>query len=119
MSNEIELDIISLFSIRYSLDEADPIENLHQDIYDLYHFPERLESSYRDLWLSYIKRKLRQNANNPHIIKNLLERANLNEDATFLELKKIVEQTVRINQSSEVSILKTPLKRYIERLLKA
>jgi hypothetical protein len=48
----------SLLLLRVALESPDDVTNIEQDITDLYLFPERLELSYKDEWLAYIKRAL-------------------------------------------------------------
>lgn len=40
----------SLLLLRVAFDNKDIVVNLQQDMMDLYLFPERLESSYKDEW---------------------------------------------------------------------
>lgn len=52
------LSIEVLFALRVLFDKPEPTVNLHQDIADLTHFPDRLYDSYRPEWESYVKRAL-------------------------------------------------------------
>lgn len=119
MKDDIQLNTLELFCLRYALDEPDPVENLKQDIVDLQYFPERLEQSYRALWVSYVKRKLRTDSRNEEKLTELLANTKLHEDAQFLELRDIIEQTQQLNVSQNISAIKSPLKRYVEQLLLA
>ncbi|MFQ3236109.1 MAG: hypothetical protein ACI9C4_001673 [Paraglaciecola sp.] len=51
-----DLGLPSLFVIRYWLDQPNDIVNLQKDIEDLRFFPERLNASYQDEWITFCKK---------------------------------------------------------------
>ena len=117
-------DILTLFAFRYILDEPHPVINLEQDLQDLNTWPERLEDSYRAEWTSYIKKRL-------HTVKTLSEdeqtqfwhkHAELSsKESSDERFTAFAEQIARIQalaSTEKVSVLPTPLKRYLQALLK-
>ncbi|MFT5541806.1 MAG: hypothetical protein ACI97K_001850 [Glaciecola sp.] len=52
------LDIQSILALRYLFDLPNDIVNLRKDVDDLTFFPERLNASYRDEWIIYIKKSI-------------------------------------------------------------
>nr|WP_136250883.1 hypothetical protein [Ningiella ruwaisensis] len=117
-----QLDIKSLFIFRYLLDRADDIVDLKKDIHDLRHFPERLETSYKHEWRTYVKKEL-----------HLLEESDYGQrleieqhfhhivnspEHPFDEMLTIVEFAQKVNNSDTVTVMTTPLKRYVHELLR-
>ena len=117
-------DILTIFAFRYILDEPHPVINLEQDLQDLNAWPERLESSYRAEWLSFIKKRL-------HTVKALPEEEQgqfwqkheelMSKESSDQRFAAFAEQIARIQalaSTEKVSVLPTPLKRYVQALLK-
>ena len=117
-------DILTIFAFRYILDEPHPVINLEQDLQDLNAWPERLESSYRAEWLSYIKKRL-------HTVKALPEKeqaqfwqkhaelmSKKSSDERFTAFAEQIARIQALANTEKVSVLPTPLKRYLQALLK-
>jgi hypothetical protein len=113
-------DIYTVFTYRYIFDEKNDIVNLHSDVYDLQHFPERLMSSYNAEWQKYNrkaanKRNLDLSAQQAKILVSKLTDSQQKELSEFLQ---VIEKTAAINASSNIKVIKTEFKSYIESLLK-
>lgn len=68
INNILELEDchpVALLWYRMVLDVPNDIVNLHQDVLDLYLFPERLLNSYRQEWQVYIRKALMQRCKEP------------------------------------------------------
>lgn len=111
-------DIITLFTYRYLFDEPQPPHDFKQDIEDLRTFPERLELSYVDEWCSYIRRYINRNKLSDEQIEMLKERLAIPEVfEEYQYLKSIAVTAFKINNSPEVSVIDTPLKDYLNKLI--
>jgi hypothetical protein len=115
-------DLITLFTLRYALDKPDDIVNLKFDILDLQNFPERLDISYEAEWRTYVKRAIHSIKTSRFRTKKYLE-AHINEllDGTseeFNTLLEIVKTAMAVNNSTQVTVINSPLKTYVQQLLK-
>lgn len=118
MKDNLPIDII--FTFRYMLDTPTDIVDLKQDIRDLEVFPERLEGSYLSEWSKYIKRKAHKdniNINNQEAKRFIAEMSKEQLDE-YLTLIAIIERAKQISSSRNIKVIKTPLKTYIESLIK-
>lgn len=117
------LDILTLFAYRYILDEPHPVINLEQDLQDLNTWPERLEDSYRAEWLSYIKKRLHTIKAKPENEQSLFWQKHStlmsddNNDQRFTAFANQITHIQSLASTDKVTVLPTPLKRYLERLL--
>ena len=110
--------IITLFTYRYFLDEPLPPHDFKQDIEDLRTFPERLEISHVDEWRSYIRRYIHRNTLSDKQIETLTERLDIPEVfEEYQYLKSIVVTALKINNTPHVSVINTPLKEYLNKLI--
>ncbi len=122
------LSIESLLLLRIAFDNKGDVVNLHQDMMDLYLFPERLESSYKDEWQAYIKRALAKaeinEASLMEIMKNrctqetdqvnVLEARLLSAKSEYLELSQALRDAQQQQNSDNVKTIKTPLHNWLE-----
>ena len=119
-----DTDITTLFLYRYLLDKPDPVHNLYKDIEDLKHFPERIDGSYRAEWTTYVKRQL-------HKLKQLDKQQQQDfwsrlsqkmqqpqQDRDLCAALEQIQTSLKINASDKVSVIKIPVKTYIEQLIK-
>jgi hypothetical protein len=118
----------SLLLLRVALESPDDVTNIEQDITDLYLFPERLELSYKDEWLAYIKRALAhinisqdelQAIMNNDSSQNIDAAKHFNQliteaDPKYQRLVYVLIEVEQLNSSSNISPLKTPLHRWLE-----
>ncbi len=120
MSEKVDLnDIETLFTLRYMLDDPSDIVNLSQDIADLTSFPERLFGSYQFEWQTYIKReaKKRKQAIDSIDLIELINQLPDSHKTDYLGMLELVRNSQIITNSSNVKVIKSPLKTYIEALL--
>lgn len=120
MTEKVDLnDIETLFTLRYILDNPSDIVDLSQDIKDLSGFPERLFGSYKSEWQTYIKKEAKKR-------KLVVESIDLVEflhqlpdslQTDYLSMLELVRKSQIIATSSNVKVIKSPLKTYIEALL--
>ncbi|MDT0582520.1 MULTISPECIES: hypothetical protein [Alteromonadaceae] len=116
-------DILTLFAFRYILDEPHPVINLEQDLQDLNTWPERLEDSYRAEWTSYIKKRLHTIKAKPEKEQSVFWRkhtelmSNRNNDQRFAEFANQILHIQSLASTDNITVLPTPLKRYLQRLL--
>ena len=111
-------DIVTLFTYRFLIDEPQPPHNFTQDIADLQQFPERLSLSYIDEWKSDIKRYMSKNNLTIDDLEALSTQLTEPDTAQqYAPLKDIVVRALQINSSDTVSIIETPFKRYIDKLV--
>ena len=112
-------DLVTLFTFRYLLDKANDVVDLKQDVFDLQYFPERLHASYADEWRNYIKRRIMVDGKDPIDEQSISQIAEKDEKhKEYEQLKSIVIMALKINESSNVQSIQSPLKHYIEQLLK-
>lgn len=118
----------SLLLLRVALESPDEVISIEKDIEDLYLFPERLELSYKDEWLAYIKRALAcinisqaelQSIMNNNAAVNIEAAKHINQlitaaDPQYQRLLNILTEVQQLNRSSNISPLKTPLHRWLE-----
>ena len=119
MQNE-NLDLNTLFTLRFLLDVKNDIVNLKQDVLDLQYFPERLDGSYKQEWVTFIKRQCHKrnielSQKTAQVRLNEISDDKIEEYQTLLTL---VQQTENINNSENIKVIKTNVKAYIESLLK-
>jgi hypothetical protein len=123
MKLDASTDIQTLFIYRYLLDKPDPIVDLKQDIEDLTYFPERVEGSYRAEWLTYVKKQLHQLKQQDQETQTAFWQAltfkmeQPEEDEQLSQALSKIEQSLKIASDSKVSVIKIPVKTYIEQLL--
>ena len=118
----------SLLLLRVALESPDDVANIDHDIADLYLFPERLELSYKDEWLAYIKRALArinisqdelQAIMNNDSSQDMDAAKKFNQliteaDSKYQRLVNVLTEVEQLNSSSNISPLKTPLHRWLE-----
>lgn len=114
------LNLATLFIFRFVLDKQNDIVNLHQDIQDLHFYPERLQGSYKQEWMTYVKKrvyelKLELTDDKAQELFNKLPDEKKQE---FYQLSEIIEKAEQINNSDNINVIKTGVKAYIEQLLK-
>lgn len=121
MQNLENADLYTLFALRYAVDKKHDLVDLKQDVLDLQGFPERIEISYQAEWRSYVKKELHrlQRSSNSAIAE--LE-AQVNElqsghNDEFNGLLSILKTATAVNNSEEVSVISTPVKKYVHQLL--
>ncbi len=122
MQNINNCDLLTLFTFRFALDQANSIVKLKLDILDLQSFPERLELSYEDEWRTYVKRAIHNIERSPLGNKAALQESinallDGHSDEFNMQLS-IVKTALAINNSTEVTVINTPLKTYVNNLLK-
>ena len=116
-------DILTLFAFRYILDEPHPVINLEQDLQDLNTWPERLEDSYRAEWTSYIKKRLHTIKAKPEreqsafLQKHTELKSERNNDQRFSSFADQILHIQSLASTNNITVLPTPLKRYLQRLL--
>ncbi|GEA12353.1 hypothetical protein [Alteromonas sp. KUL49] len=118
--------IDTLLVLRVTLDKADPIQDIEQDLLDLPDFPERLFESYVDEWKSFIKRQCKVHniglgtASREKLVNKLQalfsEREPWCKKVLQLGLEQITYVT-QIQSSENIQVLTSSRKRAIERLL--
>lgn len=115
-------DLLSLFMFRYALDRPNDTVDLQRDILDLQSFPERLNDSYKDEWQTYVKRELhkKQRAGKQEMQALIARLSDLEKqnDETFNRLRSKIDVAVKVNNSPDVTVMTTPLKSYVNQLLK-
>ena len=120
MTEKVDLnDIETLFTLRYMLDDPSDIVDLGQDIEDLTSFPERLFGSYKFEWQTYIKKEAKKRKLIVDSI-DLVEFIHQLPDSLktdYLRMLELVQKSQIIANSSNVKVIKSPLKTYIEALL--
>ena len=116
-------DILTLFAFRYILDEPHPVINLEQDLQDLNTWPERLEDSYRAEWTSYIKKRLHTIKAKPEKEQSVFWQkhtelmSDRNNDQRFAAFANQILHIQSLANTDNITVLPTPLKRYLQRLL--
>ncbi len=113
-----------LLMLRIILDE--PISHLNSDVEDLYLFPERLDDSYRDEWISYIKNRLVRDAfrhKNWSIAKNLNhfieQQYQLHGDTIAKQydaLNRVIKQVESLKKASNIVCIPSRYKRSTQSL---
>ncbi len=118
MSDIPELD--TLFAYRFIFDDPKDLVNLDQDVKDLQGFPERLDGSYKQEWWTYVKRATaRQKLDlNEFDLEEALSNLSSDDQERFNELLSHIERAESINSNDKVKVIKSPLKAYIESLIK-
>lgn len=113
-------DLNTLFILRFVLDDPTDMVDLNQDITDLSSFPERLYGSYLSEWKSYVQKKIREKGQQIDDLDfvNIIDEMNEDESLNYQRLIKIIHRAQVIVQSDKVKVIKSPLKTYIESLLK-
>jgi len=115
-------DIQTLFMYRYALDKPIDTVDLTQDVRDLQYFPERLADSYEAEWLSYVKRELHalqsSDSQRHEMLLIHLTKMQKGDDEIFNELIALINIAIKVNDSSDVAVLTTPLRAYVQQLLK-
>ncbi|PRO71634.1 hypothetical protein C6Y40_21125 [Alteromonas alba] len=112
-------EIVTLFTYRYLLNEPQPPHDFKQDIEDLRVFPERLEISHVDEWRSYIRRYINRKKLSDAELETLTKRLDIPEiSEEFQYLKSILITALKINDSPEIKVINTPLKAYLNKLIK-
>ena len=66
------LSIESLLLLRVAFDDKNDVCDLHQDVMDLYLFPERLDESYTDEWRAYVRRALAKASINEALLMQIM-----------------------------------------------
>ncbi len=114
------LNFATLFIFRFVLDKPNDIVNLHEDIQDLYFYPERLHGSYKQEWMTYVKKRAHElnYALTNDKAEELFKKLPAEKKQKFYELSEIIEKAEQINQSENINVIKTDVKAYIEQLLK-
>jgi hypothetical protein len=89
---------------------------------DLQNFPERLEVSYQAEWRTYVKRAIHNIEKSALGDKvSLQKRINALLDGHSNEFNaqlSIVKTAMAVNNSTQVTVINTPLKTYVNNLLK-
>ncbi|MBT1451375.1 hypothetical protein KJ365_10850 [Glaciecola sp. XM2] len=114
-----QCDVLSLFLYRFALDRDDDIVNLEQDVLDLQNFPERLEVSYEAEWRSYVRRALfKLSSDEQYQLEDKLTVLLAGNNPHFNQLLNILKTAIAVNNSTQVTVLNSPLKNYVQQLLK-
>jgi hypothetical protein len=113
-------DIYTIFIYRYIFDRKNDIVDLRADVYDLQHFPERLMSSYQAEWKKYNKKAANERGIDieQQDTSALIDTMRSDQQQELAEFLKIIENTITINESKNIKVIKTELKTYIETLIK-
>ena len=122
------LSLSSIFLLRVALQREQDVIDIEQDIMDLYLFPERLELSYPDEWLAYIKRSLaihqitlaeleaimsdepRCNDAKLAALHNKITKAK----PQYTRLLKVITHIKLQNSSANITPIKTPLHKWLD-----
>lgn len=110
------LNIQSIFTLRYLFDVPNDIVNLQKDIEDLSDFPQRLNASYRDEWIRFIKKSIAQ-TKSKDMNKADLAFPSSDDNAVFSRMLEHVSLADKILNSSSVAVLKSERLRKIEKLI--
>lgn len=115
-------DLLTLFMFRFALDRPNDTVDLQRDILDLQSFPERLNDSYKAEWQTYVKRELhkkqREGKQEMQALIARLSDLEKQNDETFNRLRSKIDMAVKVNNSPDVTVMTTPLKSYVNQLLK-
>ncbi len=119
------LSIDVLFALRLLYDDADPTQNIDQDIADLATFPERLHGSYRDEWEAVVKRGLaHQLLHDQHrpameVIDDIMTQVHLihSNDRRFQTLMPLITQAQTIVAADNTAVFPSPLRQQLTALL--
>lgn len=111
--------ILTTFTYRYVFDRKNDIVDLRQDVIDLAQFPERLSGSYRSEWEKFNKKAMYEQKvdASEDKLKELLSRLSGEEQKELEYLLRIIEKTMLVLASSNIIVIKSELKSYIENLL--
>lgn len=117
MDNE---HIYTIFTYRYVFDQNKDIVDLKQDVLDLRQFPERLFGSYSHEWGKYNKKiiqrqKLEVSKSN---VKHLVNSLSFEKQKELEYLLSIIEKAMLVATSTNIIVIKSELKSYIENLIK-
>lgn len=114
-----------LLRLRIILDQSG--SQLESDIADLYGFPERLEGSYRDEWVSYIKKQLVQRAFNnsdysparnlSHFMEQQYEQRGEDINLLYEKFSQTLKDIEHMQSTENVVLFKYSLKNSIESLM--
>jgi len=117
-----QCDLKTLFMFRFALDKTNDTVNLEKDINDLSGFPERLTDSYLAEWQSYVKRELNKIEKAGEAAKQSfalnIDKLQSGENTQFEHLYAKIKTAEKVNNSPEVAVMTTPLKSYVNQLLK-
>lgn len=122
------LSIESLLLLRVAFDDKNDVCDLHQDVMDLYLFPERLDESYTDEWRAYVRRALAKASINEALLMQIMAgehaqdsdtsmylKAKLTEaKPTYLSLLAVLQKVQQQQSSQNVHSLSTPLHKWLE-----
>lgn len=117
-----QCDVSTLFMFRFALDKANDTVDLRKDIDDLSSFPERLTQSYLAEWRCYVKRELSKIQKNKgtkkQALKDTLMTIQKGENQDFNHLYERIKTAEKVNNSPSVTVMTTPLKSFVNQLLK-
>lgn len=109
-----------MFTYRYVFDQKNDIVDLRQDVLDLAQFPERLTGSYSCEWEKYNRKAMYEKKieAGDDKLKELLINLSFEKRKELEYLLCVVEKTILVLASSNIIVIKSELKSYIENLLK-
>lgn len=112
--------IFTVFTYRYVHDRKNDVVDLKQDVLDLNEFPERLFGSYVYEWEKYNKRVMHKQTINVDTInhKQLIDSLSFDAQNELESLLSIIEKAMIVVSSTNIIVIKSELKSYIENLLK-
>jgi hypothetical protein len=112
--------ILTMFTYRYVFDQKNDIVDLRQDVLDLAQFPERLTGSYSCEWEKYNRKAMYEKKieAGDDKLKELLINLSFEKRKELEYLLCVVEKTILVLASSNIIVIKSELKSYIENLLK-
>lgn len=112
--------ILTTFTYRYVFDRKNDIVDLRQDVIDLAQFPERLSGSYCYEWEKFNKKAMYEQEIDAGIdtLKKLVSGLSLEEQKELEFLLHIIEKAMLVVDSSNIIVIKSELKSYIEHLIK-
>ena len=112
--------ILTIFTYRYVFDQKNDIVNLRKDIIDLEQFPERLTGSYCYEWEKYNRKAMHEQKTDSAngTLKELVSKLSFAKQNELEYLLTIIEKTLLIMAASNIIVIKSEFKSYIENLLK-
>jgi hypothetical protein len=112
--------IFTIFTYRYVFDQNNDIVDLKQDVLDLRQFPERLFGSYCYEWGKYNKKVMhRQEIEvGKSNVKHLVNSLSLDKQKELEYLLSIIQKAMLVATGTNIIVIKSELKSYIENLIK-
>lgn len=112
--------ILTIFTYRYVFDQKNDIVNLRNDIVDLEQFPERLTGSYCYEWEKYNRKAMHEQKLDgaDDKLQELVSKLSFEKQKELEYLLCIIEKTMLVMAASNIIVIKSEFKSYIEKLLK-